>query len=112
VIYDCEDLEEAALRRTPVEPGSQGCAECLESGDSWVHLRLCVACGHVGCCNNSKNKHASRHYLETQHPVIRSFEPGEHWAYCFRDDTYAERLPLLGRESAPVHYDAPGVEGP
>jgi uncharacterized UBP type Zn finger protein len=59
-------------------------------GDSWVHLRLCLACGHVGCCDNSKNKHATKHYRSTTHPVIRSFQPGEKWRYCYPDDLFIE----------------------
>lgn len=68
----------------------EGCEECLKTGDSWVHLRLCLECGHVGCCDNSKNKHATKHFHETGHPVIRSFEPGEDWEYCYVDEVFAE----------------------
>ncbi len=57
-------------------------------GDTWVHLRLCLYCGHVGCCNESRNKHASKHFVETDHAVIRSFEPGESWMFCFADDLF------------------------
>jgi uncharacterized UBP type Zn finger protein len=64
---------------------SQGCQECLEMGDEWVHLRLCLSCGHVGCCDSSKNKHASAHFNRTHHPVVRSFQPGEDWMYCYED---------------------------
>ncbi len=69
---------------------SRGCEECLATGDGWVHLRLCLSCGHVGCCNDSKNKHASKHARAARHPVIRSFEPGERWRYCFVDDIGVE----------------------
>ena len=62
---------------------SKGCNECLALGDGWVHLRLCVHCGHVGCCDSSKNKHATRHFAITGHAVIRSLEPGENWAWCY-----------------------------
>ena len=68
-----------------VEPGSLGCEECLEAGDSWVHLRVCMECGHVGCCDESKNKHAGRHFHATNHAIIRSFEPGEDWLWCYVD---------------------------
>lgn len=79
----CTHLDQ--IRR--VEPGTpEGCAECLESGDSWVHLRLCLSCGHVGCCDSSPNRHATAHYHETAHPIVRSFEPGEDWGYCYPDD--------------------------
>jgi uncharacterized UBP type Zn finger protein len=70
-----------------IEPRTpEGCEECLAVGDSWVHLRLCMSCGHVGCCDNSKNRHARAHAGSTEHPIVRSFEPGESWLYCFVDD--------------------------
>jgi len=70
-----------------VEPNTpDGCEECLAIGDEWVHLRLCMSCGHVGCCNDSKNKHATKHFLSSGHAIMQSFEPGEDWMYCFRDD--------------------------
>jgi hypothetical protein len=68
-----------------VEPSSKGCEECLKMGDTWVHLRLCLACGHVGCCDSSKNKHATKHFHATQHPIVQSFEPGEDWKWCYAD---------------------------
>jgi hypothetical protein len=61
----------------------QGCEECLKMGDTWVHLRLCDECGHVGCCDSSKNKHATKHFHATRHPVMASFQPGEHWKWCY-----------------------------
>jgi uncharacterized UBP type Zn finger protein len=64
-----------------------GCEECLAAGDRWVHLRLCLSCGHVGCCDSSVHRHASAHHRETGHPVMRSFEPGENWRWCFEDQT-------------------------
>jgi len=64
-----------------VKPNSKGCAECLKRGDTWVHLRMCMICGNVGCCDDSKNKHATQHYRHSQHPIFRSLEPGEKW-YC------------------------------
>ena len=67
--------------RTP-----EGCEECLRIGDEWVHLRLCEECGHVGCCDSSKNKHATKHYHATRHPVIASFQVGEHWKWCYVDE--------------------------
>lgn len=69
-----------------VTPSGDGCKECLESGDEWVHLRLCLTCGHVGCCDSSKNKHAAKHFRGTKHPIIRSFEPGEEWRWCYVDE--------------------------
>jgi len=68
-----------------VTPSGDGCKECLELGDTWVHLRVCLSCGHVGCCNSSKNMHATKHFRATQHPIVRSFEPGETWAYCYEE---------------------------
>ena len=67
-----------------------GCEECLKIGDKWVHLRLCLTCGHVGCCDNSKNKHATKHFHETKHPIIKSFEPGEDWKWCYVDEVFIE----------------------
>ncbi len=77
-----------------VTPSGDGCVECLRIGDAWIHLRLCETCGHVGCCDNSKNKHATRHFHATGHPVIKSFEPGEDWGYCYVDDIYYDMLPV------------------
>jgi uncharacterized UBP type Zn finger protein len=62
------------------------CPECLALGDRWVHLRVCLVCGHVGCCDNSKNRHARAHFHATGHAIIQSFEPGEAWRYCYADD--------------------------
>jgi hypothetical protein len=66
-------------------PSAQGCEDCLRIGASWVHLRLCLTCGHVGCCDSSPNRHASAHQRLTGHPIVRSFEPGEDWAWCYVD---------------------------
>jgi uncharacterized UBP type Zn finger protein len=68
----------------------QGCEDCLKTGDEWVHLRLCLACGYVGCCDDSKNKHATKHFHTSDHPVIRSFQPGEHWRWCFVDEAFVD----------------------
>lgn len=68
-----------------VTPGTDGCQECLERGERWVHLRLCLSCGHVGCCDSSKNRHATRHFRATDHPIVASAEPREDWAWCFAD---------------------------
>lgn len=79
----CEHLANACAVPNPQTP--TGCEECLAEGHDWVHLRLCMDCGHVGCCNSSPGKHATKHYQDTKHPVIRSFEPGEAWRWCFID---------------------------
>jgi len=70
----------------PVTPNSEGCEECLATGEPWVHLRLCLTCGHVGCCDSSKNKHATKHFHATGHPVMKSAEPGEDWGWCYIDE--------------------------
>ncbi|HEX2223723.1 MAG TPA: UBP-type zinc finger domain-containing protein [Thermoanaerobaculia bacterium] len=75
-----------------VTPSGDGCKECLETGDDWVHLRLCLACGHVGCCDSSKNQHATRHFHSSGHPVVQSFEPGEDWGWCFLDQVFLEEI--------------------
>jgi len=66
------------------------CEDCVKTGDTWVHLRLCVECGHVGCCDSSKNKHATKHFRKTRHPIIRSNEPGENWGWCYIDELMIE----------------------
>ena len=76
---------------TPQTP--DGCEECLASGDEWVHLRLCLECGHVGCCDDSKNRHATKHFYKTKHPVMRSFKPEEDWDFCFVDQLMFEPAP-------------------
>src|SRR5512138_2648829 len=82
----CEHVSEIR----PVSPDAQGCSECLASGDRWVHLRLCLTCGHVGCCDSSKNRHARRHAHAAAHPIVRSFEPGQEWAWCYPDADYVD----------------------
>ena len=77
----------------PVKPSAEGCEDCLKTGDSWVHLRLCESCGHVGCCDSSPNRHATKHFRSSQHPIIKSHEPGENWGYCYVDDMFYESLP-------------------
>jgi uncharacterized UBP type Zn finger protein len=67
----------------PVRPSAAGCEECLQTGDTWVNLRLCMTCGHVGCCDSSVNKHATKHYHATGHPIIKSFQPVEHSLWCY-----------------------------
>ena len=74
----------------PVTPSGSGCEECLKVGSPWVHLRLCLACGHVGCCDSSPNRHASKHSRATAHPLVKSFEPGENWLWCYVDQVMLE----------------------
>ena len=68
-----------------VIPQTDGCEECLKTGDEWIHLRMCLSCGHVGCCDSSKNKHATNHYHLSHHPLVQSLEPGEAWVWCYVD---------------------------
>ena len=86
---DCRHLDEVqnATPRTP-----EGCEECMKMGDRWMHLRLCETCGHVGCCDSSKNKHATKHFHATRHPIIKSLEPGEEWGWCYVDELFFEKL--------------------
>jgi uncharacterized UBP type Zn finger protein len=83
----CVHLEQV---EEPQPSTTAGCEDCLRIGGRWVHLRLCMACGHVGCCDSSPNRHATKHNHATEHPVIASFEPGEAWMYCYADDLMAE----------------------
>ena len=69
-------------------PNTHGCEECLALGDTWVHLRLCRTCGHVGCCDSSKNRHARKHFHATGHPIVSSLEPGETWSWCYVDELF------------------------
>jgi uncharacterized UBP type Zn finger protein len=84
---DCPHIAEVA---DPPAHTPNGCEECLQMGSRWVHLRLCRNCGHVGCCDSSPNKHATKHYHATHHPVMRSFEPGENWSWCYVDQVMLE----------------------
>ncbi len=72
------------IRVTSTE--SRVCEDCVKTGDSWVHLRMCLTCGHVGCCDSSKNKHATKHFHTTEHALMRSIEPGENWVWCYVDN--------------------------
>jgi len=81
----CKHLNQIKITTTEV----QVCEECVKMGDTWVHLRMCMVCGKVGCCDSSKNKHATKHFRETSHPVMRSIEPGEDWIWCYVDEMIA-----------------------
>lgn len=78
--------------RTP-----QGCEECLRIGSDWLHLRLCLSCGHVGCCDQSVHKHATQHFHQTQHAIMKSFQPDEDWGWCYVDALFFEPAPLPPR---------------
>lgn len=94
---NCTHLDEI----TNPTPNSTGCEDCLAAGRrDWVHLRVCQICGHVGCCDNSPGRHATAHFRQVSHPIIRSFEPGEDWYFCYADDLAFE---LEGAPPAPSH---------
>jgi uncharacterized UBP type Zn finger protein len=89
-LASCSHLDQvqAVQARTPA-----GCEECLAMGDTWVHLRECLSCGHVGCCDSSKNRHATAHFRSSEHPLVRSFQPGENWAWCYVDEVMLQPAP-------------------
>jgi uncharacterized UBP type Zn finger protein len=80
---DCTHLDQITVERPE---RVAGCEECLAGGGSWVHLRVCRSCGHIGCCDSSPGRHATAHARATEHPIITSVEPGEVWSYCYADD--------------------------
>jgi uncharacterized UBP type Zn finger protein len=86
---ECTHLNEIKITKT----AKHVCEECVKIGDTWIHLRLCLTCGHVGCCDSSKNRHARKHYHRVEHPLIRSIEPGERWVWCYADDIAVGELP-------------------
>ena len=92
----CSHLEQIQVTTTDTHV----CEECVQRGDRWVHLRLCLTCGHVGCCDSSKNKHATKHNRHTQHPLIRSIEPGEAWVWCYVDQGVVGEVSAGGRVAA------------
>jgi hypothetical protein len=78
----------ATIKR--VHPSAKGCEECLKTGSPWVHLRICRSCGHVGCCDDSPNRHAHKHFHSTQHPVIEGYDPPEGWGWCYLDEVFID----------------------
>ncbi len=84
----CKHLDQIKFTNTDKDY----CEDCVKIGDTWVHLRMCLTCGHVGCCDSSKNKHATKHFHRIHHPLIRSLEPGENWVWCFVDEIAAGEL--------------------
>jgi uncharacterized UBP type Zn finger protein len=91
----CSHLNQITLTGTT----EHVCEDCVQTGDTWVHLRLCLCCGHVGCCDSSKNRHATRHYRKTDHPLIRSIEPGESWVWCYEDETVVGEIKGSGKSA-------------
>jgi hypothetical protein len=94
-----------------IPPSGTGCVECLAAGGWWFHLRRCVQCGHVGCCDTSPSQHASVHSREAGHRYIQSFEPGEDWFWDFESNSYAEGPELAAPHSHPMDQPAPGPAG-
>ena len=92
-------------------PSGNGCVECLQAGDWWLHLRRCAECGHIGCCDNSPGQHATAHYHTKAHPVIQSFEPGEDWFYDYRTQETFEGPKLHSPHSHPSNQPVPGPAG-
>jgi hypothetical protein len=80
-----------------VTPSARGCEECLKMGSEWVHLRLCRQCGHVGCCDDSPNHHATNHFHASHHPVIEGYDPPEGWGWCYVDEVFID----LGKNTTP-----------
>ena len=95
----CSHLDSVQLSELPEEV--DGCPQCLEAGDPWCHLRICLTCGQVGCCDSSPNKHASRHAAESDHPIMRSIEPGEDWSWCFVDELAMRLAQVSGEPRIP-----------
>jgi uncharacterized UBP type Zn finger protein len=83
-VATCSHLDQIEHADLPAEVA--GCEECLAIGARWVHLRMCMSCGHIGCCDSSPNKHATAHFRGTGHPIVRSAEPGEDWSWCYADE--------------------------
>jgi Zn-finger in ubiquitin-hydrolases and other protein len=94
-----------------VPPSGVGCAECEAAGGWWVHLRRCAACGHIGCCDDSLARHATKHWRDSGHPIIRSFEPGEDWFWNYESNDYYEGLDLAPPECRPADQTVPGPRG-
>lgn len=95
-----------------VPPSGTGCEECEKADGWWFHLRRCARCGHIGCCDQSLGKHATGHYRETGHPVLRSFEPGEGWFWDYATgQLYESGPPLAPPESHPLDQPVPGPAG-
>ena len=90
----CSHLDRVRIVEPPEEIA--GCEECLRIGSGWVHLRMCQTCGTIRCCDSSPNKHATKHFRSLHHPLVRSLEPGEDWAWCYADQLMLEPAPRPG----------------
>ncbi|UVK42773.1 UBP-type zinc finger domain-containing protein [Mesorhizobium sp. AR07] len=85
-----------------VTPSALGCEECLKSGSEWVHLRLCRTCGHVGCCDDSPNRHATKHFHATRHPIIEGYDPPEGWGWCYVDEVFLDLGDRVTPQNGPI----------
>jgi hypothetical protein len=85
-----------------VTPSARGCEECLRTGDVWVHLRICRTCGHVGCCDSSPNKHATKHFHLTRHPIIEGYDPPEGWGWCYVDEAFFDLRERMTPQDGPI----------
>ena len=94
-----------------VAPGGTGCAECLDAGGWWFHLRRCAQCGHIGCCDSSPEQHASAHSRQSGHPLIQSFEPGENWFWSYPEEQFYDGPTLPAPHSRPTDQPVPGPAG-
>jgi uncharacterized UBP type Zn finger protein len=103
----CNHLDQVEFTELPASV--EGCEECLQMGGKWVHLRICLTCGHVGCCDSSPNRHATAHVGASGHPVIRSLEPGEEWCWCYEDEVAFALAGLHGSTHIPP---SPLLSGP
>jgi uncharacterized UBP type Zn finger protein len=88
---ECSHLSQVKI----TNPDKHFCEDCVKTGDPWVHLRMCLTCGHVGCCDSSPNRHATKHFHATAHPLIRSAEPGERWTWCYVDEVVPGELAAI-----------------
>jgi len=85
-----------------VTPSALGCEECLQTGDTWVHLRICRTCGHVGCCDQSPKQHATKHYRVTKHPIIEGYDPPEAWGWCYADEVFFDLSDRATPHNGPI----------
>ena len=95
----CTHLQHVKITQLP--DAVDGCEDCLAAGDQWLHLRICLECGKVGCCDDSPNRHATAHARESGHPIIRSLEPGEVWSWCFEDELLMRIPEIQGQTKIP-----------
>ena len=93
-ITTCDHVDQILLKKSGDDV--LGCQDCLEMGSTWVHLRMCLSCGHIGCCDSSEYKHARSHFNTSGHAIIQSVEPGEEWGWCYIDERYFKQVPAPG----------------